>query len=78
MAELINYEVRIIKHETVIKTVKEYQKVSDTGNKTGDGPVYDYLEVQREVVIDTPILSQTIEGGDKLDIKTVIKAINSI
>lgn len=77
MAELVNYEVRIVKHETVIKKIGEYQKISDTGNEKADGPVYGFVNVEREVVVDTPILSQTIEG-DKVDIKTIIKAINSL
>lgn len=77
MAEPINYEVRIIKHESVVQTVQVYQKISDTGNEKGDGPVYANVPTERTVVIDTPILSQVIEG-EKIDIKTVIKAINSL
>lgn len=78
MAELINYSIKITKQETVIKTVQRYQRIADTGNEKGDGPVYGNVPTQEEVVVETPILSQVIEGGDKLDIKTVIKAINSI
>jgi hypothetical protein len=77
MAELINYEVRIVKHESVVQTVQVYQKISDTGNSNGDGPVYGNVPTEKTIVIDTPILTQVIEG-EKIDIKTVIKAINSL
>lgn len=78
MAEPINYEITITKKETVIKKVQERVRTSDTGNPQGDGPVYDWTPVEREQVIVTQILSQTIEGDGKVDIKNVIKAINGI
>lgn len=78
MAELVNYEVTITKKETVIKKVNERVLISDTGNPNGNGPVYDWTPVEREAVVTTEILTQTIEGDGKVDIKGVIKAINGL
>lgn len=51
--------------------------MADTGNKSDNGPLYDYATYPSTQTIETEILKQEIQD-EQLDIKAIIKAINGI
>ena len=69
------YKITIEKIETVVGNEDEYQKIADTGNKSDGGAVYGYVTREVERRDRTTVLEQEI---DELDVKSVIRAINSL
>lgn len=62
--------------EVVRQNAKEYQKVSDSGNPMGGGPVYDYVAgAEKREKITRQVLTQEVET---LDMPAVIKAVNRL
>lgn len=69
------YKIKITKTERRKYEGREYQQVSDTGNPRDNGPVYDYVPLEKEEEIETTVLSQSLE---EIDLPRIIKAVNQI
>ena len=69
------YKITIVRIETSKVNDREWKKIADSGNKEDDGPIYDYVDIEREKEIENEILKQITPD---LDLIKVIKAINDI
>ena len=69
------FQITIKEITTEKVTKKEYEKISDTGNKEDDGPVYGYEDKECQEEVERIVLSQEVE---EVNVEEVIKAINNI
>jgi len=69
------YQIKIIAKKIMPTKGQTYEKLSDTGNKNGDGPTYGYVPYEGFETQEIEILHQTVET---LDLPAVIKAINNL
>ena len=70
------YKVTIEEETTKEETVREYQKLFDIRpDSEPDQPNYGYVETVKPVTRSRKVLIQEV---DKLDLPTVIKAINGL
>lgn len=70
----IKYKIRIDKIEEFDGTSKHYNKLSESGNKTDNGPTYGYVEIDSIGTRETELLRMESQD-DKLDLKRIIAAI---
>lgn len=54
---------------------KDWLKVADTGNKKGDGPVYEYVFSDGTKVEEKEVYRQEV---DSVDLVKIINAVNTI
>lgn len=74
----ISYKVEITRIIDDVGPVTEYQKISDTGNPVGDGPVYSYIENPKKAThVEQVVLSQVLDGAT-FNIGPVIKSVNNL
>lgn len=69
----MKYRVSIITIEEVGYTAHDYQKISDQGNISGNGPVYGYVDHPSTKHVENDVYVQEV---DTLDIVKVIAAVN--
>lgn len=69
------FRITIEKIEKVTVRDRDYQKLADTGNEKDGGPIYGYVNFEKETTTSITILDQRV---DELDLPTVIKAVNKI
>lgn len=71
---MAKFQVTVIKIEEVESMQKEYQKISDDGNKLGDGPVYGYVDKGMATKqVETEIFRQIL---DDIDLTAVVTTLN--
>jgi hypothetical protein len=73
----VKYQVTIKRFDSQPVVKREWVRVADTGNKSDNGPLYDYATYPSTQTVETEILKQEIQD-EQLDIKAIIKAINGI
>ncbi len=71
----MKYRITIEKIEDVEVVEKTYERISDKGNPTDNGPVYGYVKTEVLKTQRTEVLAQETED---IDLVEVIKAINKI
>ena len=69
------FKITVIETKSEVFNRREYQKISDTGNKEDNGIKYGYVNSEVTEDVETTLLEQNIED---IDLPAIIKAVNKI